>query len=60
MINIGNAFQYEEMNPFMLLGPGPKQFSSYPQRPPPLGIKCYECTSDHWTQDCPQPPPGPP
>ena len=48
MRNMGNDFQYGEINPFMLLGFGPKKISSYPQRPPPLGIKCYRCTRDHW------------
>ena len=46
MRSMGNDFQYGEINPFMLLGPSPKQFSSYPQKPPRLEIKYYKCTRD--------------
>ena len=60
MRNMGNESQIGETNPFMLLGPGPKKFSSYPRRPPPPGIKCFKCTGDHWARDCPQAPTGPP
>ena len=48
MRTTGNDFHYEEINLLMLLGPGSKQFSSYPRRPPPLGVKCFKCSGDHW------------